>query len=61
MNKYFGGTYHALALMHHVYAIKYTSEIEFSKKSSDLRITEMENFGSRYFTSWNMVIRYSFL
>lgn len=60
MTKYFGAVYHAVALIHHVYAMKSTSEIEFSKHT-DQRVIEIETFGYRYFTFWNMMIQTIFL
>jgi len=60
MKRYYGATYHALALLHHVYAMKYTTEIEFHK-STDERIVEMELFANRYFTGWNIAIQTFYL
>lgn len=47
--------FHVVALAHNVYALKYSADgIDFSK-TTDPQVLDMQQFGYRYFTTWNMV------
>lgn len=57
MKKSFSLIFHIVALTHHVYVLKYSVHgLDFAK-STDPRVLEMQQFGYKYFTTWNLVRR----
>lgn len=56
----FTKAFHVTSLVLHVNAFVKFNQLEYSK-SDDLRVREMETFGPRYFTCWNMFIQSFYL
>ncbi|XP_017784007.1 PREDICTED: androgen-dependent TFPI-regulating protein-like [Nicrophorus vespilloides] len=54
-------TYHALAFFHHVCMLKIGKFDVPYHQSEDPRIVEMEEFGPRYLTIWNILVQTLFL
>lgn len=55
MKQQFSMIFHGTALIHHIYALMYsTGKIDFTGFTHP-EILNMKHFGYRYFTGWNMV------